>query len=81
MNCSEWNQENLFCGWYDADLSEKGIEEAKQAGKVCLITIDRTSFDKFFFFSGLKNKVIHLILRIHRYSNEQSKVFIIFKKN
>jgi bisphosphoglycerate-dependent phosphoglycerate mutase len=25
----------LFCGWYDADLSEKGIEEAKQAAKVC----------------------------------------------
>ena len=31
---SEWNQKNLFCGWYDADLSEKGLEEAKQAGKV-----------------------------------------------
>ena len=30
---SEWNQKNLFCGWYDADLSEKGLEEAKQAGK------------------------------------------------
>lgn len=21
---SEWNQLNLFCGWYDAGLSEKG---------------------------------------------------------
>lgn len=21
---SEWNQKNLFCGWYDANLSEKG---------------------------------------------------------
>lgn len=21
---SEWNQKNLFCGWYNADLSEKG---------------------------------------------------------
>lgn len=21
---SEWNQQNLFCGWYDANLSEKG---------------------------------------------------------
>lgn len=21
---SEWNQKNLFCGWYDADLSDKG---------------------------------------------------------
>lgn len=22
---SEWNQKNLFCGWYDAKLSLKGI--------------------------------------------------------
>ena len=21
---SEWNQKNLFCGWYDAQLSAKG---------------------------------------------------------
>lgn len=21
---SEWNQKNLFCGWFDANLSEKG---------------------------------------------------------
>ena len=31
---SEWNQKNLFCGWYDADLSETGIKEAISAGKV-----------------------------------------------
>ncbi|KPJ01126.1 PREDICTED: phosphoglycerate mutase 1 [Papilio xuthus] len=30
---SEWNQKNLFCGWYDADLSDKGREEAIAAGK------------------------------------------------
>lgn len=30
---SEWNLQNLFCGWYDADLSPKGKEEAKKAGK------------------------------------------------
>lgn len=22
---SEWNQKNLFCGWFDANLSEKGF--------------------------------------------------------
>jgi bisphosphoglycerate-dependent phosphoglycerate mutase len=33
---SEWNQKNLFCGWFDSDLSEKGLTEAKQAGKVRL---------------------------------------------
>lgn len=30
---SEWNQKNLFCGWYDANLSSKGQEEAIAAGK------------------------------------------------
>ncbi|MBN2611028.1 MAG: 2,3-diphosphoglycerate-dependent phosphoglycerate mutase [Bacteroidales bacterium] len=31
---SVWNKLNLFTGWTDVDLSEKGIEEAKKAGKV-----------------------------------------------
>jgi 2,3-bisphosphoglycerate-dependent phosphoglycerate mutase len=29
---SDWNKENRFTGWTDVDLSEKGREEAKQAG-------------------------------------------------
>ncbi|KAK3094581.1 hypothetical protein FSP39_003633 [Pinctada imbricata] len=31
---SEWNQKNQFCGWFDADLSDTGLEEAKNAGKL-----------------------------------------------
>ena len=31
---SIWNLENKFTGWTDVDLSEKGIEEAKNAGKL-----------------------------------------------
>lgn len=31
---SEWNKLNLFTGWTDVDLSERGIEEAHQAGKI-----------------------------------------------
>ena len=30
---SAWNKENRFTGWTDVDLSEKGVEEAKKAGK------------------------------------------------
>lgn len=30
---SNWNQENRFCGWFDADLSETGVQEAKRGGK------------------------------------------------
>ncbi|MCE7029342.1 2,3-bisphosphoglycerate-dependent phosphoglycerate mutase [Jiella avicenniae] len=29
---SEWNLKNLFTGWKDPDLTEKGVEEAKSAG-------------------------------------------------
>ncbi len=30
---STWNKENLFTGWTDVDLSEKGVIEAHEAGK------------------------------------------------
>jgi 2,3-bisphosphoglycerate-dependent phosphoglycerate mutase len=30
---SEWNDKNLFTGWYDADLNEKGRAEASRAGR------------------------------------------------
>jgi 2,3-bisphosphoglycerate-dependent phosphoglycerate mutase len=31
---SDWNRENRFTGWTDVDLSEKGIAEARAAGKL-----------------------------------------------
>jgi len=31
---SEWNKLNLFTGWKDPDLSDKGIAEAVQAGRM-----------------------------------------------
>jgi 2,3-bisphosphoglycerate-dependent phosphoglycerate mutase len=33
---SVWNKENRFTGWIDVGLSEKGVEEAKEAGRVLL---------------------------------------------
>jgi len=30
---STWNQENKFCGWFDAHLSEKGVKEAENGGQ------------------------------------------------
>ncbi|GLK66423.1 2,3-bisphosphoglycerate-dependent phosphoglycerate mutase [Hansschlegelia plantiphila] len=30
---SEWNLKNLFTGWKDPDLTERGVEEAKEAGR------------------------------------------------
>lgn len=31
---SEWNAKNLFTGWVDVPLSEKGVEEAKRGGSL-----------------------------------------------
>jgi 2,3-bisphosphoglycerate-dependent phosphoglycerate mutase len=31
---SEWNKKNLFTGWRDPDLTEQGITEAEEAGRV-----------------------------------------------
>jgi 2,3-bisphosphoglycerate-dependent phosphoglycerate mutase len=31
---SDWNRENRFTGWTDVDLSQKGVEEARAAGRL-----------------------------------------------
>jgi 2,3-bisphosphoglycerate-dependent phosphoglycerate mutase len=31
---STWNKENRFTGWTDVDLSEKGVQEAKEAARL-----------------------------------------------
>jgi 2,3-bisphosphoglycerate-dependent phosphoglycerate mutase len=31
---SDWNLKNLFTGWTDVDLTEKGIAEAREAGRL-----------------------------------------------
>jgi 2,3-bisphosphoglycerate-dependent phosphoglycerate mutase len=41
---SEWNKENRFTGWKDVDLSEKGKEEARAAGK--LLKAEGFTFDE-----------------------------------
>lgn len=33
---SIWNLENRFTGWTDVDLSENGLEEARQAGRILI---------------------------------------------
>ena len=43
---SQWNKENLFTGWKDPDLTDKGVEEAINAGKKIKET--NISFDLHF---------------------------------
>jgi len=40
---STWNQDNRFTGWTDVDLSEKGREEAREAGR--LMAAEKFEFD------------------------------------
>ncbi len=59
---SQWNLENRFTGWTDVDLSENGIKEAKEAGKI--LKEKGYHFD-IAFTSLLKraNKTLELILK------------------
>ena len=41
---SQWNKENRFTGWKDVDLSDKGREEAKAAGR--LLRAEGFTFDE-----------------------------------
>ncbi len=41
---SQWNKENRFTGWTDVALSDKGMQEASDAGK--LLKAEGYSFDK-----------------------------------
>ena len=51
---SLWNKENLFTGWTDVDLSENGLQEAKEAGNV--LKQEGYSFD-LVFTSVLKRAI------------------------
>ena len=51
---SVWNRENIFTGWTDVDLSEKGISEARSAG--ALLKKEGYAFDMA-FTSRLKRAI------------------------
>ena len=59
---SEWNKENRFTGWTDVDLSENGVKEAENAGK--LLKEKGYTFD-IAFTSVLKraNRTLEIVLK------------------
>lgn len=54
---SEWNKLNLFTGWTDVDLTEKGIEEAKDGGKALLAE----GFDFDICYTSYLKRAIHTL--------------------
>jgi 2,3-bisphosphoglycerate-dependent phosphoglycerate mutase len=58
---SQWNLENRFTGWWDVDLSEQGVSEARAAGR-CL---KERGFDFDRCFTSVLTRAIrtlHLVL-------------------
>ena len=65
---SEWNKLNLFTGWTDVELSEKGVEEAHRAGR----TLKEKGYDPI---SQLKGYIISGDLGyISNYKKSRNKV-------
>lgn len=54
---SEWNKLNLFTGWTDVELSEKGIEEAKEGGKA----LAEGGFDFDICYTSYLKRAIHTL--------------------
>ena len=54
---SEWNKLNLFTGWMDVDLSEKGHEEAKNAGKL----LKEEGYDFDVCYTSYLKRAIHTL--------------------
>jgi 2,3-bisphosphoglycerate-dependent phosphoglycerate mutase len=51
---STWNRENRFTGWVDVPLSEKGLEEALEAGR----RLGRESYDFDLAFTSVLKRAI-----------------------
>ena len=54
---SEWNKLNLFTGWTDVDLSEKGHEEAKEAGRL----LKANNYDFDICYTSYLKRAIHTL--------------------
>lgn len=54
---SEWNKLNLFTGWMDVDLSEKGREEARQAGAA----LKNAGYDFDVCYTSYLKRAIHTL--------------------
>jgi len=51
---STWNKENRFTGWTDVDLSEKGVQEAIEAGQ----TLKKEGFEFDLAFTSVLKRAI-----------------------
>ena len=71
---STWNAENRFTGWVDVDLSEKGVQEAENSGK--LLKELNLNYD-ICFTSYLKRavKTLEIVLKVLEKNNKYIKAW------
>ena len=66
---SDWNLKNLFTGWRDVDLTDKGVSEAREAGRK--LKAQGIKFDVA-FTSALKRAQRTLDLMLERTGPDQN---------
>ena len=54
---SQWNLENRFTGWYDAELTELGQKEAKKAGEL----IQKLNLNFAYAFTSFQKRAINTL--------------------
>lgn len=54
---SEWNKLNLFTGWTDVELSEKGVNEAKEGGRL----LKEAGYDFDVCYTSYLKRAIHTL--------------------
>ena len=54
---SEWNKLNLFTGWTDVDLSQKGHEEAIEGGRI----LKEAGYDFDICYTSYLKRAIHTL--------------------
>ena len=66
---SQWNRENRFTGWVDVGLSDKGLEEAKAAGKL----LKAQGFDFDVAFTSVLRRAI---TTLHHVLDEMGRLWL-----
>ncbi len=57
---SKWNQKNIFTGWTDIELSNNGIKEAQNAGKI----LKKNNFTFDYAYTSVLKRAIHTLWEI-----------------
>jgi 2,3-bisphosphoglycerate-dependent phosphoglycerate mutase len=75
---SLWNHENRFTGWQDVDLSEKGLEEAKEAGRIIKDFCQKESWEFDLCYTSYLRRAIKTLWEIQ---DQMDRLWLPVKKD